>query len=302
MKENQPAPPPCYDHSCTPSNPGEHPIHGAFMPSRTTLLALAATIALSLAARAQEALDNAAIVKLAHASLGESLIVQTIHASPGHYDTSTDALIALKQAGVTDKEIGAMIARNAAPAPAPASGAATYGPTLPAGVDEIGVYYQQKDAPTWTQFSPEIVNYKSGGALKSFASQGIVKPDQNGHLNGPSAKVALPHPVQILIYAPEGTAPNEYQLLKFRVHANNREFRSETGGVFHSSSGAQRDSVEFTFQQDRSAPLHPHPRPRNHPPANTASCLQAPSPPQTPPVPARSTPSASPNSQVRPHA
>jgi hypothetical protein len=196
--------------------------------------------------RAQQAMDNDAVMKLAKSGLSEDLIVQTINASPGHYDTGTDALIALKTAGITDKEIGAMLTKNANPnGPAPVAAPLSAGSSLPPGVDEIGVYYKDKTG-NWVQFAPEIVNYKSGGALKSIMTDGIVKGDKNGHLPGASAKLSLTRPVTVLIYAPEGTAPNEYQLLKLRVNSNNREFRSETGGVVHSSTGAQRDSVEFT--------------------------------------------------------
>jgi hypothetical protein len=139
-----------------------------------------------------------------------------------------------------------MVSKNANPnGPAPAAVAGPGGSTLPAGVDEIGVYYKNAKTGTWTEFQPEIVNYKSGGALKSTFSYGIVKQDKNGHVPGKSAAIALNHPIEILIYAPEGTAPNEYQLLKMRVNSDNREFRSETGGVFHSSSGAERDRQDF---------------------------------------------------------
>jgi hypothetical protein len=156
---------------------------------------------------------------------------------------STDGLIALKQAGITDKEVGAMLVKNANPnGPAPVAATA---PALPPGVDEIGVYYQDKSG-TWTEFIPEVVNYKSGGVLKSVFSNGIVKGDVNGHIEGATAKLAIPRPVVLLIYAPAGTAPTEYQLLKLRENDDNREFRSVTGGVFHASSGAERDVVVFT--------------------------------------------------------
>lgn len=194
---------------------------------------------------AQQVMDNAAVIKLSSSGLSEDLIVQTITASSGHYDTSTDALIALKKAGITDKEVGAMLTKNANPnGPAPVAVAAN-GTALPAGVDEVGVYYKDKNG-TWTEFSPEIVNYKSGGALKHTFSYGIVKEDKNGHVPGKSAALSLNHPVDILIYTPEGTAPNEYQLLMLRQNSDNREFRSETGGVVHSSSGAERDRKDFT--------------------------------------------------------
>lgn len=194
---------------------------------------------------AQQVMDNAAVIKLSGSGLSEDLIVQTITASSGKYDTSTDALIALKKAGVTDKEVGAMLSKNASPGSAAATVMASNGSALPAGVDEVGVYYKDKTG-TWVEFSPEIVNFKSGGVLKSIATDGILKGDKNGHVPGATAKLTLNHPVEVLIYASEGTAPNEYQLLKLRVNSNNREFRSETGGVFHSSGGAERDRKDFT--------------------------------------------------------
>jgi hypothetical protein len=48
------------------------------------------------------------------------VVIATINSSPGHYATAPDDLIALKQAGVSDRVIGAMVAKgaaNAAPAP-----------------------------------------------------------------------------------------------------------------------------------------------------------------------------------------
>ena len=219
---------------------------------RTALYLQLATLLVALlcaatSLRAQTTLDNDAVIKLSKSGLGEDLIAQTIAASPGHYDTGVNALIALKQAGVTDKEISAMIARNAGPAASapPQVVAIAAGPALPPGVDEIGVYYKDKSG-NWVEFAPEIINFKSGGFLKSLATDGIVKPDMNGHVPGNTSKLSLPRPVSILIYAPDGTAPEEYQLLKMRVNSNNREFRSMTGGVIHSSTGAQRDDVAFT--------------------------------------------------------
>jgi len=201
--------------------------------------------AASTAPAAPQAMDNASIIRLSTSGLSEELIVQTIGATPGHYDTTTDGIIAMKKAGITDKEIGAMLTKNANPnGPAPVPVIAS-GPTLPPGVDEVGVYYKDKNG-AWVEFQPEIVNYKSGGVLKSIATDGIVKGDKNGHVPGKTAALSVSHPVDILIYTPEGTAYNEYQLLKLRQNSNNREFRSETGGVFHSSSGAERDRLDFT--------------------------------------------------------
>lgn len=216
-----------------------------------TSLVLAAVCLLFTAqyCQAQETLDNAAVIKLTKAGLSEDLVVQTINASAGHYDTGTEALIALKQAGVTDKEVGAMLIKNANPN-GPAANqmpttivVAAPPPPLP-GVTDVGVYFKDKNGQ-WVDIESENVNFKTGGVAKSIFSDGIVKPDLNGHLAGPASKLKLYNPVEFALYAFEGQDAGNYQLLHLHTHKDGREFRSVTGGVFHASGGAQRDEVDF---------------------------------------------------------
>ncbi len=216
------------------------------MPSVRVLahLSLSAALLFSPFAHAQQkALDDDAVIKLVKGGLGDDLIVQTINTQPGAYTTGADDLMRLKQAGISDRVLGAMLSK-ASGAATPIAAAAGPAPAI-AGVDEVGVYYKLS-AGAWTQFSPEIINFKSGGVLKAIASQGIVKQDKNGHIPGKTAKMALTRQSDILLYVPEGTSPEEYQLIKLRQNSDNREFRSETGGVFHNSTGAQRDAKSFT--------------------------------------------------------
>jgi hypothetical protein len=70
---------------------------------------------------AQEVLTNDGVVKMVKAGLPESVIIQKIRTSERKFDTSTDALVRLKSAGVPDKVIEAMMG---APAPGTASAAA----------------------------------------------------------------------------------------------------------------------------------------------------------------------------------
>ena len=67
---------------------------------------------------AQQALNNDSIVKLVKAGLSDDLIVTTINASPGSYDTSANGLIALKKANVSDKVISAIVLKASGAAPA----------------------------------------------------------------------------------------------------------------------------------------------------------------------------------------
>lgn len=62
-----------------------------------------------------EVLTDDTIVSLVKAGLGPDTIVAKINASRGSYDTSTDALIRLKQASVPDPVIAAMVNRSKSP-------------------------------------------------------------------------------------------------------------------------------------------------------------------------------------------
>jgi hypothetical protein len=213
---------------------------------RKSMFAALFLMACSLA-RAQQLLNNDAVLKLVKAGLSDDLIISTIDASPGAYDTSADGLIALKTAGASDKVVSAIVVRasggtSAVANASPAASASTS--RIPVGVDSIGVYYQAKDG-SWQEVFTEAVTRKTGGFLKTIATEGLVKGDVNGNLKGPSSKLKLTLPAHFILYVPEGRSPGEYELIRFRTHDKDREFRSETGGIVHQSSGAARDSVDF---------------------------------------------------------
>jgi hypothetical protein len=87
---------------------------------RTTTSILALFIAALASASAQQAvahppnptngaLANAQIMKLIQARIPESVVLEKILAATNRFDTSTDALIALKKAGATDAELSAIM-------------------------------------------------------------------------------------------------------------------------------------------------------------------------------------------------
>ena len=69
---------------------------------------------------AQQALDKGTVIKMVKAGLSDDVIVSTINSSAGAYNTTPDGLIALKQAGVSDKIIAAVVAKASTPAQPPA--------------------------------------------------------------------------------------------------------------------------------------------------------------------------------------
>jgi len=199
----------------------------------------------ALLACAQEILTNDSIVKMVKAGLGDSLLVSMIENQPGKYSLTPDDVVKLKQEGVSEKVLAVMIAKVTAASP---NGSASRSSTMPSDTDippgiDIGAYY--KKAGKWEEMLPEVVNWKTGGVMKHIASAGIVKGDVNGHVPGAHSRNSATSPLEVLIYAPEGVAITEYQLLHLHEEKDSREFRTVTGGVMHVSGGATRDIVPF---------------------------------------------------------
>ncbi len=185
---------------------------------------------------AQHILTNKDILDMAKAKLSDAVIIDEIHKSSCKFSTAPDDLIALKQAGVSDAVIAAMTevgATPSRPAVQPAQG-----PTR-----DIGVYY--KHGGTWVTVPPEVVDWKTGGALKSHFTLGVVKGDINGEIHGRQSQTAITIPATFLVVVPEGAYITEYQLIHLHPHKHAREFRTVTGGVFHVSGGATRDLIPF---------------------------------------------------------
>ncbi len=204
-----------------------------------------ATIASAIARGGQgtgaAVLTNDDVMKMVQAKLADGIIVAKVKSSACRFDTSTDSLIKLKGAGVSDAVLEAMAGCGAAPATVNAP--PTPMPSAAGPVSEIGVYTKVGDE--WKQVDPEVVNVKSGGVGKSLLSAGLVKPDVNAHLNGAHSGNRVRTPVEFLIYMAEGVGITEYQLIHLHEQKDSREFRTVTGGVMHVSSGATRDLIQF---------------------------------------------------------
>lgn len=104
------------------------------MPARRIAISLALA---SCAAYGQALLDDATIERLVKAGVGEQAVVAMVSQQPGKYALSSDDILALKKAGVSDKILAAMIMRNgvangSAAAPAGTPPAATSQSTTPA--------------------------------------------------------------------------------------------------------------------------------------------------------------------------
>src|SRR6267143_463628 len=197
-------------------------------------------------------LTNDDVIQMVKGGFDESTTIAAIDSAQANYDTSVPALLALKAAGVSEKVISAMLAATkkksegtkptaaaAPPTPAPAAN-----PDVP---EDMGVYTKLKGS--LAEVYAEVVSWKSGGVGKSMLTGGFTKGHVNATVTGPKSKLQLGTPIEFVIKCAEGVTPSEYMLLKLDEKGDRREFRAVTGGVYHSSGGAQKDAMKFDFQK-----------------------------------------------------
>lgn len=203
-----------------------------------------------LAAQQEQALNNDSIIKMVKAQLSDDVIVTTINASPGAYDTTPDGLIALKQAGVSDKVIAAIVAKSAPSdsAAPPNPDASAPSASLPPAVENIGAYYKDSGS-NWQPLPSEVVVFQSGGLVKHVASAGLMKEDLNGLIGGMRSRLVVSTPVTFILHVPQGRTASDYELVRLHIVGNNRQFQSVAGGLIHESSGSIRDEIDFTSTQ-----------------------------------------------------
>ena len=216
-------------------------------------LRLAAILLLSpglVFAQSNKPLTNDDVVQMVKGGFDESTTVAAIESADTNFDNSVQALMALKAAGVSEKVISAMLAATkkkaeaAKPAVAAAAPAPAANPDVP---EDMGVYTKLKGS--LVEMYAEVVSWKSGGVGKSMLSMGMTKGHVNATVSGPKSKLQFGLPAELVIKCSEGVTPSEYMLLKLDEKGDRREFRAVTGGVYHSSGGAQKDAIKFDFQK-----------------------------------------------------
>ncbi len=215
------------------------------------LLCVIFTCASLLPANGQELskrkLSNQDILDMASMGLGDDVILEKIRSAPEtDFVTDLNSLKALKAAHVSDPIIRAMINPKAVPAAsAPSATApALANPDLP---DDVGVYIKVRGK--LNEVTPEVVGYKTGGVLKSMATYGMDKGHRNGTVQGPKSALQIGSDAEFIVRCPEGTAINEYQLLRLDMKGDRREFRAWTGGVLHSSEGAEKNAEKYDSEK-----------------------------------------------------
>jgi hypothetical protein len=233
-----------------------------------TLLVFSLLFATGTSAFAQEEImTNDEVISLTKAGLASSIIVGKIRTSKSNFDMSTDALIKLKQAGVPDETVGAMLEAKSgksisAAAPANSTGAASPGtlgdPNDPMAKHNYGIFlYEEKDGVkkmTPVKASVSAQN-RTGGMFTSGLTYGISKVKIKTNLPGRNAALQMQDTMPTFYFYLDVTSgglntasgvpsdPKEFTLVRFNQRSDNREVTIGKANAFGAKGGLSDEYV-----------------------------------------------------------
>lgn len=210
-------------------------------------------------ATAQEAMTNDEVISLTKAGLSPSIIIGKIRSSAPGFDLSTNSLIALKQAGVSDDVVAAMLEAKSGksvtitPVEAPA-----VDPTDPMVRRNYGIYLYEllKGRRVMTQLRPTVsAQNRTGGVFTNSITYGITKIKQKANLPGRNADLQIPRTRPIFYFYLDSTTgglntasgipsdPNEFMLVRFNQRSDNREVTIAKQNAFGGKGGLSDEYV-----------------------------------------------------------
>lgn len=227
---------------------------------------------LSQAAQPVELLDNETIVSLVGVGLGPEAIVAKIEASRGSYDTSTNALIRLKRAGVPDSVIAAMVNRSKSPV---LSNAVTDNSNPnPLAPHAPGIYILDSagagrmiriDATISNQLkTSNLWGYALTGGLASMKMKAVI-PNARARVHASDRKPVFyfyfnqSGPLASLTefsssFTANATSPNEFSLVRFDTKKDRREAAVSSFNILSGAKSGVSDKARVAFSYQDVAP------------------------------------------------
>ncbi len=172
-------------------------------------------------------MSNGDVIKLVKAGMGEALILSAIDSSEPAFDISADALIKLKEAGVSDPVIKRVLARSASPATSPVEpskgGTCRFltSESMQAIIDgdkQINLSFREPDIDE---------DISAGSTIASFFTLGIApeKGTVSARISGNRAtnRIKSKSPVFPDLATAEGQSPEDaFALVRLEVKGNDR--------------------------------------------------------------------------------
>lgn len=242
------------------------------------------------ATNAPTAITVEGVLSMVQAGLSDDVIIARLHKENHPFDLSTDDMIRLKQAKVSDAVLKAMLDPNMAPTQAPSTvllNPGLPGAFRPSGATPIpggnepgdlndpmvphdsGIYLYTKGRDG----KPEMIvlerasyqGAKTGGMFSSAMTYGIAKAKTKAQIPGPHAVIQTKETSPIFYFyfddKPAGLGktyfgtnslsnPNQFALLKLQVNKKDRETVIGKYSIWGSSSGADAGNT-IPFKSER---------------------------------------------------
>lgn len=211
-----------------------------FLPFILVVLGFAPAV---LKAQGDPPMTNEEVIALSKAGLAPSVIIGKIRTSKTQFDLSTDALIKLKSAGVSDDVVAAMLeaksGRPVAAATGDSAAAPAGDPNDPMSKHNYGIYFYEEinGQRKMTQLMPNVSAQNRTGGLftASVTPFGLGKVKTKANLPGrnPTLQITTTQPVfYFYLDVTSGglntssgipSTPNEFTLIRFNIRSDNRE-------------------------------------------------------------------------------
>jgi hypothetical protein len=208
---------------------------------------------------AQETMSNDEVVSLTKAGLSPMIIIGKIRTSSPGFDLSTDSLIALKQAGVSEEVLAAMLeAKSGKPVKATPVEAPAADTSDPMVKRNYGIYLYEliKGRRVMTQLRPVVsAQNRTGGVFTNSITYGITKIKQKANLPNRNAEMQIPRTRPIFYFYLDATTgglntssgipsdPNEFMLVRFNQRSDNREVTIAKQNAFGGKGGLSDEYV-----------------------------------------------------------
>ena len=206
-----------------------------------------------------EMLDNAAVIRLARAGLGEATVAAMVRNTKGHYDISTPGLVALSKAGVPGGAIAAMIkVQRAGEAAVVNPESPNPAQPHPAGVYVLARWLPQrkmlaiKPITTTRTTSGSILGYAYAGGLIPVSYKAILPQPHAAMLAGETRPTfyfftgAATGSQRLTTVWGAAPSPEEVSLVRFSATRNGREVKIGSFNISGARLGVDpRDALPF---------------------------------------------------------
>lgn len=243
----------------------------AVAPAPVQVASPSATAVAQSSTPAREVLTNDTIISLIKAGLGPESVAAKIGASTGSYDTTTNGLIALKQAGVPDSVIAAMLKRSTPSSVNPVLDNRSPNPLVP---HAPGIYLSDaRGAGRMTRIDATMSNQLKTSNLWGYAlTSGISSLKMKAVIPNATARVhAADHrpvfyfffnqagPLAALAefsasFTADATSPNEFSLIHFEAKKDRREASVASMNLFSGMKSGVSDKARVQFAYEDVAP------------------------------------------------